>query len=83
MDAIPPPPPPPPRASRCRTPCVRTARAAALKLFGEACHIARPLAYAASMRRHGRKSWRPLLVSASLDATMFACLSAAGADELG
>ena len=82
MDAIPPPPPPPPGLTL--QDALREDRARlTLKLFGEACHIARPLAYAASMRRHGRKSWRPLLVSASLDATMFACLSAAGgADEL-
>jgi peroxin-16 len=81
-DAIPPPPPPPPGLTL--QDALREDRARlTLKLFGEACHIARPLAYAASMRRHGRKSWRPLLISASLDATMFACLSAAGgADEL-
>ena len=82
MDAIPPPPPPPPGLTL--QDALREDRARlTLKLFGEACHIARPLAYAASMRLHGRKSWRPLLVSASLDATIFACLSAAGgADEL-
>jgi hypothetical protein len=81
-DAIPPPPPPPPGLTL--QDALREDRARlTLKLCGEACHIARPLAYAASMRRHGRKSWRPLLISASLDATMFACLSAAGgADEL-
>jgi peroxin-16 len=80
-DAIPPPPPPPPGLTL--QDALREDRARlTLKLVGEACHIARPLLYAASMRRHGRKSWRPLLVSASLDATMFACLSAAGgADE--
>ena len=80
-DALPPPPPPPPGLTL--QDALREDRARlTLKLFGEACHIARPLVYAASMKRHGRKSWRPLLVSASLDATMFACLSAAGgADE--
>ena len=80
-DAIPPPLPPP--QGLTLQDALREDRARlTLKLFGEACHIARPLVYAASMKRHGRKSWRPLLVSASLDVTMFACLSAAGgADE--
>ena len=53
-----------------------------LKMTGEALHIARPLLHAASMRRHGRKSWRPFLLSACVDAAMFTCLNAAaGKDE--
>jgi hypothetical protein len=52
------------------------------KLVGEACHILRPLLYVCSMKKHGRKSWKPVLVSASLDVTMFACLAAAaGSDD--
>jgi hypothetical protein len=53
-----------------------------LKLVGEACHILRPLLYVSSMKKHGRKSWKPVLVSASLDVTMFVCLAAAaGSDD--
>lgn len=53
-----------------------------LKMTGEALHIARPLLHAAAMRRHGRKSWRPFVLSACVDAAMFTCLNAAaGKDE--
>jgi peroxin-16 len=79
---LPPPPLPPPPGLTLRDALREDRARLALKLVGEVCHIARPLAYASSMKKHGRKSWRPLLVSASLDVTMFACLNAAGgADE--
>ena len=77
------PPPPLPPVGLTLVDALREDRARlTLKLFGESCHILRPLIYASSMKRHGRKSWRPVLVSASLDVTMFLCLSAAaGQDE--
>ena len=70
-------PPPPPLGLTLRDVLARDRARLTLKLTGEMIHILRPLAYAASQRKFGRKSWRPLLVSASMDALSFACLGAA------
>ena len=70
-------PPPPPPGLTLADVLMKDRARLTLKLVGEALHIARPLLYANSMRKHGRKSWRPVLLSAVVDAAMFTCLNAA------
>ena len=69
--------PPPPPGLTLADVLMKDRARLTLKLVGEALHIARPLLYANSMRKHGRKSWRPVLLSAVVDAAMFTCLNAA------
>jgi peroxin-16 len=72
-----PPVPPPPHPFRIEDQLMRDRVDLNLRLVGELCHIARPLAYALARRRWGCKSWRALMVSATFDAASFSCLNGA------